>query len=184
MTSPTFKLVAICLFTILTLCRADATLESDFASSDIVTRDVTIIGGGSSGTYAAIRLRELGHSVAVVEQKDTLGGHVNTFFDPVTGESVDYGVIVFEAIPVVLNYFAHFNITLVQASALGSSSYFDFQTASPVNPAQVFTGNITQAFEGYLAQLSKFPNLFSNGYQLPYPVPEDLLLPFGDFLDK
>jgi NADPH-dependent 2,4-dienoyl-CoA reductase/sulfur reductase-like enzyme len=38
----------------------------DFHPSDIITRDVAIIGGGSGGTYTAIRLRQLGKSVVVV----------------------------------------------------------------------------------------------------------------------
>lgn len=160
--------------------------ESQFSSSDVITRDVTIIGGGSSGTYAAIRLRQLGHSVSVVEQKDTLGGHVNTFFDPVTGESFDYGVISFFNITVVRNYFASLNVPLapLSYSSGGVTQYFNFLDASPVSAASVSTGNVTEALIGYLAQLDKYPDLFPNGYQLPDPVPEDLLIPFGDFLDK
>ena len=47
-------------------------------SPEGVEADVVIIGGGSSGTYAAVRLHDLGKSVIVVEQDDVLGGHTNT----------------------------------------------------------------------------------------------------------
>jgi len=47
--------------------------ESAFAPEDIYTRDVAIIGGGASGTYAAVRLREdYNVSIVVVEAQDHL----------------------------------------------------------------------------------------------------------------
>ena len=50
-----------------------AIVESSFAAKDIITRDVAIIGGGASGTYAAVRLREDFHtSVVVIEEQDHL----------------------------------------------------------------------------------------------------------------
>jgi phytoene dehydrogenase-like protein len=55
--------------------------------------DVAIIGGGSSGTYTAIQLQKAGKSVAVIERNGRLGGHVNTYIDPVTGGTMDYGVM-------------------------------------------------------------------------------------------
>ena len=46
---------------------------SSFASKDVITRDVAIIGGGASGTYAAVRLREdLNTSIVVIEENDRL----------------------------------------------------------------------------------------------------------------
>jgi heterodisulfide reductase subunit A-like polyferredoxin len=57
-----------------------------------LTTDVCIIGGGSSGTYAAIRLHDLGKKVIVVEQQAHLGGHTNTYVDPSTNRAMDYGV--------------------------------------------------------------------------------------------
>lgn len=39
-----------------------------------VESDVCIIGGGSSGTYAAVRLQQMGKSVTVVEKQSQLGG--------------------------------------------------------------------------------------------------------------
>lgn len=178
--------IACCLSLLLNSTLAFAEIdESEFPSTDIITRDVVIIGGGSSGTYAAIRLRELGHSITVIEQKDTLGGHVNTFIDPVTGSSIDYGVISFDNITVVTNYFAHFNIALMPlVYGSGITQYFNFLNDSIISASDVYLGNVTQALLDYQAQLDKYPYLFPNGYQLPEPIPDDLLLPWGDFLIK
>ena len=38
------------------------------ASVGVTSRDVCIIGGGAAGTYAAVRLSDLGQSVVVVEK--------------------------------------------------------------------------------------------------------------------
>lgn len=84
-------------------CLAFASLSStnyrfdaqNYASDDFIARDVAIIGGGCSGTYGAINLRELGKSVLSIEQKFILGGHANNYIDPTTGVSVDHGVQAF-----------------------------------------------------------------------------------------
>lgn len=50
-----------------------AIADCDFPPSDIIEKDVVIIGGGASGTYAAVMLREeYNVSVQVVEIKDRL----------------------------------------------------------------------------------------------------------------
>ena len=47
--------------------------EVDVAPQDMIQKDVVIIGGGASGTYAAVRLREdYNKSVVVVERDDHL----------------------------------------------------------------------------------------------------------------
>jgi ribulose 1,5-bisphosphate synthetase/thiazole synthase len=46
--------------------------SSQFKPTDIITKDVAIVGGGASGTYAAIRLKDKGKTVALIEQKDHL----------------------------------------------------------------------------------------------------------------
>jgi hypothetical protein len=156
---------------------------TEFRSDDIITRDICVIGGGSSGTYSAIRLREMGKSVVVVEKEGRLGGHTNTYTDPATGFTYDYGVQVFENITVVMNYFAHFNIPLAIApfSSNGQQQFVDFSTGKPVT--NLSQADPTAAFEAYGAQLAKYPYL-NLGFDLPDPVPSELLLPFGDFILK
>lgn len=71
----------------------------------VITRDVCIIGGGLAGTYAAVRLQEMNQSVAVVEKTGRLGGHTDTYVDPGTNVPIEYGVVFFDNITVVHNYF-------------------------------------------------------------------------------
>lgn len=161
--------------------------SADFSPKDIITRDVCVIGGGSSGTYSAIRLRDLGKSVVVVERSDRLGGHTETYTDPATQGKVDIGVVVWHDLDIVRNYFARFNVPLTKAnfSIPGvTTEYVDFRTGkiasqySPSNPAA-----LGGALAAYGAQLAKYPYLEA-GFDLSYPVPADLLLPFGDFVKK
>lgn len=155
-----------------------------FPASSIITRDVCVIGGGSTGTYSAIRLSDSGKSVVVVEANDRLGGHTNTYTDPSTNETVDYGVIVFHNLDIVKTYFARFNVPLTTASfaAPGQvNEYVDFTTGKVV--AGYAPANSSAALAGYAAQLAKYPYVEA-GFDLPDPVPADLLLPFGDFVKK
>lgn len=150
----------------------------------ILTRDVCVIGGGSSGTYSAIRLSDLGQSVAVVEKQHRLGGHTQTYTDPGTGATIDVGVQVFHDLSIVKKYFARFNISLtrlVPEFSGGVTQYVDFRTGNIVSGYS--PSNFTPGLLAYAAQLAKYPYV-EDGFDLPYPVPSDLLLPFGDFVRK
>lgn len=91
---------------------------SCYAPEDVLRRDVAIIGGGSTGVYAAVGLRERGKSVAVIERQGYLGGHAETFTDPVSNERINIGVEVFDHLPVVTNYFKRFRIGLTTLSSI------------------------------------------------------------------
>ncbi|RDW92245.1 hypothetical protein BP5796_01639 [Coleophoma crateriformis] len=152
--------------------------------ADTISRDVCVIGGGSTGTYAAIRLKDAGKSVAVIEKVDQLGGHTQTYIDPATGVPVNLGVAVFHNTSLVLEYFARLNVSLTSIGISGGGAsivYNDFRTGliasnyTPSNPAP--------GLAAYGAQLAKYPYV-ETGFDLPYPVPEDLLLSFGDFVEK
>lgn len=153
-----------------------------------ITRDVCIIGGGASGTYAAIRLQQLGYSVAVVEKQPRLGGHVNTYHDPVSGEFFDFGVLIYENTTIVSQFFAYLNVSTALPST-GSSTgvYADYETGKAVEiPSSLAWSNETEvgaALVEYASLLEQYPYL-SNGFDLPSPVPEDLLLPWGEFVEK
>jgi NAD(P)-binding Rossmann-like domain len=159
---------------------------SNFNPADIITRDVCIIGGGSSGTYAAIRLQDMGKSVVVVEKQDHLGGHVNTYTDSTTGEVINVGVQIFHNLDIVANYFQRLGVPL-NDFVLGSSptAYYDFDTGktvpafTPASPAAV--GQAIQTYAGIIAANYSY---LEAGYYLPDPVPEELLMPFGDFATK
>ncbi|KUJ18812.1 FAD/NAD(P)-binding domain-containing protein [Mollisia scopiformis] len=160
-------------------------LERGFASQDIITRDVVIIGGGATGTYAAVRLREdFNKSVVVIEKTGRLGGHTETYFDPVTGYPVDYGVQAWVDGPIVRNFTGRFNISLVPAvSPPFATDYIDFKTGKHVIPPFTNATIIGQALGTYFQLILQWPFL-AEGYNLPSPIPADLLLTFGDFVNK
>lgn len=70
--------------------------SSTFRPKDIIHRDIAIIGGGSSGTHAAISLKDKDKSIIVIEKQGRLGGHTETYDDPGTGTPIDYAVQVTE----------------------------------------------------------------------------------------
>ncbi|KAK2609697.1 hypothetical protein N8I77_003186 [Diaporthe amygdali] len=153
------------------------------------TRDIAIIGGGASGTYAAIRLQQMGYDVALVEKQAQLGGHVNTFHDTTTGKVFDYGVMQYQNVSVVTDFFTSLDVPFASLSGSKTSRlYANFQTDGKAVevPDSVPWANQTAlqlALQKYMKIVAQYPYL-DNGFELPDPVPEDLLLPWGDFLDK
>ncbi|MDQ7905683.1 FAD-dependent oxidoreductase [Phytohabitans sp. ZYX-F-186] len=151
-----------------------------FAESHVIHRDVCVIGGGSAGTYAATRLGDFGKSVVLVEAKDRLGGHTETYHDPVTGGTVDIGVIVFEDDPLVRAHFGRFGVDLVPVGGFGTvNRYIDYRTGRPVD----YTPPQPAALPTYFELISQYGPI-DTGYDLPDPVPQDLVAPFADFVDK
>ncbi|OXV09677.1 hypothetical protein Egran_02559 [Elaphomyces granulatus] len=152
-------------------------------SPEEVEADVVIIGGGSSGTYAAVRLHDLGKSVIVVEQDDVLGGNTNTYVDPQTNITIDYGVVVFHDILVAQNYFNRLNIPFAIApmGSYGTTTFANLKEGEVI--ANFVPSNPTNALAAYGAQVAQYPGLGA-GFFLPNPVPEDLVMPFGQFVQK
>lgn len=156
-------------------------------SDQVVERDVVVIGGGSSGTYAAIRLADKGKSVVLLEKENHLGGHTNTYTDPDTKQPFNLGVAVYHNNDIVKNYFSSLNVPLAVTSPGGEGNsttvFADFSTGKTVPGYQPVSndkiGAAIQKYAGILAQ--KYPYL-SLGYDLPNPVPEELLQPYGDFI--
>lgn len=155
-----------------------------FAPTRIV-RDVCVLGGGSAGTYAAVQLRTLGKSVVVLEKQSRLGGHAQTV--SVNNTPINIGVQLFEGKnPLVASYCSQLNVPLVPASLGGapSATHVDFRTGTSVAipaPDPVAFGTAIGTYLNVLQ--TQFPYL-DTGFNLPNPVPPDLLLPFGDFATK
>lgn len=138
------------------------------------------MGGGASGTYAAIRLQQdFNKSVVVVEREKTLGGHTNTYHDPVTSSTIELGVVAFHDLPLVHNFFSRFDIPLTKLFFNSSLPSIDFQTGQPVYvPASL---NATEGtFASWNQNLMRFPDL-DKGYNFPVPVPDDIWRPFSQF---
>jgi Flavin containing amine oxidoreductase len=149
-----------------------------------IDRDVCIIGGGSSGSYTAVRLRDQGVSVAVLERESRLGGHAQTYVDPVSGVPINTGVVVLENVSIVTDYLNRFGIQAAPASfSGGQTAYIDFVTGKV---ADGFTPPAQDAFIGALLLYrqilaTEYPYL-DDGFYLPNPVPEELIRPFSEFI--
>jgi len=150
-----------------------------------IERDVCIVGGGAAGTYAALRLRDMGKSVVIVERTGRLGGHCETYHDPASGAPIDIGVVVFPDNPLVRGYFGRFGVTLVTASFAGVTNQFvDFRSGAAVATFQPTQQDVGIALFTYLQLLqTRYPFIEQNGFQLPAsgPVLEELLMPFGQW---
>ena len=146
----------------------------------VLTRDVCIIGGGAAGSYAAVRLQEMNQSVVVVEKKNHLGGHVDTYTDPNTGSAADFGVSALLDIPETDHFLTSLGVPFERGYLFSSNvTRFDFRTGKAVPSL----GNSTEGLANWATFLTQHPYL-RVGLDLPDPVPEELLLPFGEFLEK
>lgn len=147
---------------------------------DVITRDVCIIGGGSSGTYAAINLQQMGHSVIILESKERLGGHTITYVEPHSGITIDYGVQRFQNDAILRSYFDSLGVSFEFAPRT-KHQRFDFQAGKPLDPVDEVQAR--RAVSELLRIQGGYPGL-DKGFDLPEPVPEDLYISFGDFVKK
>jgi len=151
---------------------------------DILEVDVCVIGGGAAGTYAAIKVRDMGKSVVVVEKQYRLGGHTKTYIDPVSKQPIELGVQEYDNTTLVKDWFARFDISTYSFNFTipgVTLELVDFQTGQIANHAPTL---MPAAIKEYEKQLNKYP---SPDYSLDngsFPVPPDLLLPFGQFINK
>ena len=115
-----------------------------------------------------------------MEQEGHLGGHTSTFTDPVSGEAVDYGAQNFAVNSIVADYFQHLGIQGIERDPFFSArrQKIDIEAGKLLGDFQK-DYNMTR----YINLLDRYPYL-DLGFHLPNPLPEDLLLPFGGFLDK
>ncbi|KAJ8104794.1 hypothetical protein OPT61_g10564 [Boeremia exigua] len=164
-------------------------LDTHFYEPECVIRtDVAVVGGGGVGTYATIQLKDMGKKVLLIESKARLGGHTETETDPLTGNPVDIGVKLYHDEPIVYEWFERFNLSTDQISFSGPegavSRNVDFRTGKILDgiPAANQTA-VAAAIQRYTAVLHKYPQL-EGGFYLPDPVPEDLYMPFGQFVEK
>lgn len=148
--------------------------------------DVVVIGGGSAGTYAAIQLHDLNKTVAVIEPTGKLGGNADSYYDE-SGGVFNAGVQILYDIPVVSDYFSRLGVSLVTApaAAAGTSTVnadFALGVAAPATEINATAiGLAIQRYSEFLA--ANFSTVYP-GYELPDPVPEDFVMPWGDFMTK
>ncbi|KAJ7513139.1 hypothetical protein B0H11DRAFT_2303383 [Mycena galericulata] len=150
------------------LVHAATSLPTNYTT---ISRDVVVIGGGSSGTYAAVNLLARGRSVAVLEQQGRLGGHVETYHDPATDAPFNLGVILYYNNTINNAYFSLLGVPTSSAvMTAGGNAYLDFATGKPVpgfdpeTQADAFLPALL-AFNSYLYDL--YAQNTGNLWQLP-----------------
>ncbi|KAK8099554.1 uncharacterized protein PG998_012795 [Apiospora kogelbergensis] len=158
-------------------------------NASVTEVDVAIIGGGASGVYAAARLIDNNKSVVVLERNgDRIGGQTETYYDPATGTPVNVGVKVFSNTTATTAFLKRFDfpmgtLNVGQTLATGTR-YVDFATGRLIpNFTAADPAAQAAAMQRYAAELAKYPQI-KFGYNLGQPVPEDLTLPFGKFMEK
>ncbi|KMP08682.1 hypothetical protein CIRG_08363 [Coccidioides immitis RMSCC 2394] len=109
-------------------------------------------------------------------------GHTETYIDPATGTTIDMGVLIWHNITVVKDYFKRFDIPITNSAGFFQSALnYDFRTGKEVTtPSEA---EVSAAFAANTTQNSKYPGL-NDGIFLPSPVPEELYMPFGEFVQK
>lgn len=156
---------------------------------NILFKDVVVIGGGASGAYAAVRLRDdYNKSIALVEKSHRLGGMVNTYVDPTSGKTYDYGVEAFLDVGNSTEFFDRFNITLGPIPQTNvTTEYIDFNTGDIVNLTLPTIDAQFAAMQNFLNIVEPWTDYLQPGYwNFPQPadIPADFLIPYGDFIIK
>ncbi|KAH7086940.1 hypothetical protein FB567DRAFT_526599 [Paraphoma chrysanthemicola] len=161
--------------------------DASFSQSQVIERDVAVIGGGAAGTFASVRLREdYNTSIVLIEPKSHLGGHVSTYLVPETNTTLEYGVQSYVQNGPEADFFARFGV---------STQPFAARRLTPIN-VEITTGGLlknyttpsanatNEAFGRWLAIVSKYESFLEPGYwDFPQPpnIPADFLIPFEDF---
>ncbi|CAK4034815.1 Beta-cyclopiazonate dehydrogenase [Lecanosticta acicola] len=167
---------------------AAAAAKTPLISTTTTTRDVVILGGGAAGSYAAARLKQHGHSVALVETREHLGGHSQTFhLSGSSGAPVEYGVVFFHDNAITRQFMRSYDIEPYRNSITDPShriDFYDLQTGERTDFQPPEPGPVLAALQKYAGILQSKYGYLEAGYELPDPVPEELLIPFEDFVRR
>ncbi|OAL07107.1 FAD/NAD(P)-binding domain-containing protein [Phaeosphaeriaceae sp. SRC1lsM3a] len=182
----------ITLVSLLLQCKAILAVSDSSPSEQvkILHTDVAVIGGGASGTYGAVRLREdFNLSVVVIEPRDHLGGHTSTYIEPITNTPIDYGVQSYIVTKAAVDFFARFNISTPPFSAkrltpLNVDVESGAELRNYVSPSNNAT---TEALRKWLTIIEKYESWIEPGYwdfPAPQDIPAELLLPIEEFVEQ
>ncbi|KAK5651913.1 hypothetical protein OQA88_11572 [Cercophora sp. LCS_1] len=183
-------LLRICCFTLAVIAVIGAKADEPIGNVKTVFKDVAIIGGGASGSYSAVRLREdYGVSVVLIEKDVRLGGHVNTWDDPVTGRSFDAGVQSYVDLANSTGFFARMGVaTQPNVRNANQAINVDFTTGLKLqNYMAPSAADRNESLYRYLAAAEQFLPILEPGWWT-FPggdaIPPDLMLPFHAFTAK
>lgn len=116
------------------------------------------------------------------------GGHVATYTD-YAGKAYEYGVQSYFDVGGAVDFFARFNITVGAPERISLTNvYADFSTGEAISDyVTPEATDRTEALNRFLKAAEPYESMLLPGYwEFPAPedIPEDLLLPFGEFAKK
>ncbi|CAK7205538.1 hypothetical protein SEUCBS139899_008315, partial [Sporothrix eucalyptigena] len=165
-----------------------AAWQAAYPDATVQSVDVAIVGGGSSGSNAAINLYDAGKSLVLIEMQAQLGGMVNSYTDPTTGTVYDYGVATFTNYTGTEAYFERLGIATKSPTFGSTTSYYaDFTTGETIDYVAPSVTDEFAALGAYYDVAAQYADLFLPSYAnwpAPEDIPEDLLMPFGEFAIK
>ncbi|KAH9903520.1 FAD dependent oxidoreductase [Xylariomycetidae sp. FL2044] len=180
--SPSRLLAAASLFTAFGIAKC--------VRSDTIERDVVIVGGGASGAHAAVRLKDQNYTVAVVEKNSLLGGHTKAYTDPATGKVLNIGVQAWMDYGDIQDFVHRMGVDTDGSMSFTTltTNYVDLSTGEVVEgysaPADA---DMYAAIQKYVDVITAYENMTLPGY-FGFPaageIPEDLTMPFGEFVEK
>ncbi|KAJ0277339.1 hypothetical protein Brms1b_007374 [Colletotrichum noveboracense] len=165
------------------------TLGAPTCSTQTISRDVVVVGGGAAGAHAAVWLRDHNQTVVVVEKASQLGGHTASYYDPVSNKSINVGVQAWMEYKDTFDFVHRMNVSTsgsMQFTTL-DYKYVDFRTGEPTDFAAPASDDIYPALQRYLDVVLQYEDMVLPGFDnFPEPdaIPEDLLMPFVDFVEK
>ncbi|KID76132.1 Tryptophan halogenase, partial [Metarhizium brunneum ARSEF 3297] len=159
------------------------------ALPNVLFKDVVIVGGGASGSYAAVRLREdFGKSITLVEKDEILGGHVDSYVDTKTGTPYDFGVKEFIQAGNATGFFDRLGVQRGRSTKTPlNTTYIDFKSGKVLDFAPPPSAAQLDALADFLRVVEPWEHFLQPGYfDFPEPshIPGELLVPFGDFVSK
>ncbi|KAM0414622.1 hypothetical protein ACHAPT_013532 [Fusarium lateritium] len=148
-----------------------------------INKDVIVVGGGAAGAYAAVLLREdHGKSIVLIEKE------VNTWTEPETGIPYELRVKAFLNYGKAKDFFARFNVSVEPYSTEPvKNCHADFSTGQGVQYTAPTDAERTAAFQIYVDVVGQYEDYMLPGpwnFPTPDKIPQDLLLPFGQFAKK
>lgn len=124
----------------------------------------------------------------LVVNSATQGGHVDTYTDD-EGRTYEYGVQSYLEVGEAVDFFARFNITVGVPERIALTNvYADFSTGESIaDYVAPEAADRSEALSKYLEAAEPYESMLLPGYwEFPAPgdIPEDLLLPWGEFAKK
>lgn len=118
------------------------------------------------------------------------GGHTSVYHDPATGTPINVGVQAWMEYKDTFDFVTRMGVSTNGSMHFASltSKFVDFQTGQLVNGYAAPSDDVKfAALQVYLDACEKYEDMLLPGFfQFPDPaqIPEDLIMPFGQFVDK